>query len=308
MHLLRLIGSICLILLAIRNNEPLTCLGLDVPTFFWQKKRGTAYSSSASAENDKNDNKIINNVRKNKHQGQAILLSSICALTGKEEYEFGDLARWLDHLAREKVQELAVASATNHHHHHHHHGNITKTENLGRFRYLFQHPYVNMLKQTKVVLLVWLVRIVVVFQWEAHVLKYLPNMLLIEMVHQCFNNASVRPKILRVISTEMDHRINNLLEHYHFGDLTRGTIHNVKLSQQAVIKLTGAQQSDYVFGDISKHILMQALERHEKQNASSRATSDVKNTKRADMTHTLIQKQIDFIDQMQANQSNRRRK
>jgi hypothetical protein len=247
----RFLGCLCCFVLIFMPDDSAPCLGLMISPIFRQKKERDANFSSSfsfpSADHHCNEKVIRRQQPKNmakQHHGQAVLLLHICSLTGKQdEYEFGDLTRWLDQQARDELSENLQHRHFMPHDDHQYPNKsssstsascVTKTEqqHWSPMRYSsFKYSRLHLLNHAKVVLLVWAVHVVLEFHCESMVLQHLPNAVLIEIAHLCLSNtAGIRARILRVVSTEMDHRIQSLFSadhhhsEYHFGDITRGTI------------------------------------------------------------------------------------
>ena len=164
---------------------------------------------------------------------------SVNTLTGKADYEFGDLTRWLDAHARSTVEDLMHRSESSHHgsnrrdgfhRHSEFHSSATLTGLFRLFRSL---------------LLAQIIKIVIEMGWERQVLTKLPIKLLMDLLKMCVAQPA-RPKIIRVVAMELDKRIKSALVgdvNYQFGDLTK----------RSILRFTG--KSTYQFGDITRTLL-----------------------------------------------------
>ena len=106
-------------------------------------------------------------------------------MTGSEEYHVGDLTKWLLQNTQEQVHQELDETATQ----------LKRTMTFLTQRLIRFRSY----------LLVQIIRVVVKFQWERHVLRLLPTTTLLDIVSAAMEQEA-RPAILRVVSTELDKR------------------------------------------------------------------------------------------------------
>jgi hypothetical protein len=187
------------------------------------------------------------------------------SVTGKKDpYEFGDLTRWLDKTARSEVKEVESEVK----------GFYKIARKLRGFKRRSTEEEdgaddqvsdvmsvaIGVFAFLRSITLVNSIRLVLKLGLERPVLRRLPTIILMELVHLILDG-DYRPLILRVVAMELDKRFKIAVlgdEDYQFGDLTK----------KALTKFTGKNQ--YEFGDITKRI----LERAEARKTSSSAYSD----------------------------------
>jgi hypothetical protein len=174
------------------------------------------------------------------------------SVTGKKDpYEFGDLTRWLDKTARSEVKEVESEVK----------GFYKIARKLRGFKRRSTEEEdgaddqvsdvmsvaIGVFAFLRSITLVNSIRLVLKLGLERPVLRRLPTIILMELVHLILDG-DYRPLILRVVAMELDKRFKIAVlgdEDYQFGDLTK----------KALTKFTGKNQ--YEFGDITKRILDQ---------------------------------------------------
>lgn len=160
-------------------------------------------------------------------------------LTGKEEYEFGDLTKWLDLQARKKTKDSLLF--LNHDHRPHDDSSVEQATTP-------KQPFSLAARRFLQAIIVLAIRFVIKFGKERQVLRILPTGLLIQILQLCIDRHEL-PKLIRVVSTELDERVKYALtgdKKYRFGDLTR----------RKLFEFTGKRS--YQFGDVTRTILERA--------------------------------------------------
>jgi hypothetical protein len=208
------------------------------------------------------------------------------SVTGKKDpYEFGDLTRWLEAEVRSEVKEVESEVKGFY--------KVAREIRGAKRRRTFmededgKNDQVSDLMNVafgvfavfRSITLVSIIRLVLKLGIERPVLRRLPTIILMELVHLILDG-DYRPLILRVVAMELDKRFKIAIigdEDYQFGDLTRRT----------VSKFTGKNQ--YEFGDITKHI----LERAEARKTSSAAYSEKATATYKDQN----QKELDVLEE-----------
>jgi hypothetical protein len=189
------------------------------------------------------------------------------SVTGKKDaYEFGDLTRWLEAEVRSEVKEVELEVKGFY--------KIARQITGAKRRRTFREDEDGKNDQVsdlmnlafgvfavfRSITLVSIIRVVLKLGIERPVLRRLPTIILMELIHLILDG-DYRPLILRVVTMELDKRFKLAILgdlDYQFGDLT----------QKTVSKFTGKNQ--YEFGDITKRI----LERAEARKTSSSAYSE----------------------------------
>jgi hypothetical protein len=197
------------------------------------------------------------------------------SVTGKKDpYEFGDLTRWLDTTVRSEVKEVEsevkgfykIARKIRGDKRRH---TITMEQGDGEDAQMssFMSVAFGVFAFLRSITLVSSIRLVLKLGIERPVLRRLPTIILMEIVHLILDG-DYRPLILRVVAMELDKRFKIAIlgdEDYQFGDLTKKTL----------TKFTG--KNEYEFGDITKRILQRAEVRKTSSSAySEEATATYK--------------------------------
>jgi hypothetical protein len=193
---------------------------------------------------------------------------SVNSVMGSTDYEFGDVTRWLDtkarstltaqgdspNIVRNLLGKLRGRSASNQDDKDRYHfGDLTRSamsstnqdDKDDKDRYHFGDLTTKLLRFSWSYLLVYVVRLVVKLGLEGQVVTHLPSSILLDILHMCLAQ-DMRPKIIRVVATELDKRLKIFVmgdANYEFGDVTKRTVCN----------MTG--NDTYQFGDITKTIL-----------------------------------------------------
>lgn len=164
------------------------------------------------------------NEQKKGYQFGDVTKGLINSVTGKKEYDFGDLSRWIDAQAKNTAKEFTKKQE-------YEFGDISKeiTRRIRDGEYS---------QEDLMVLLKIVVTVGINFQPIA---RLLPVKALIQMLNLSMSQ-KLGDQIKHVLTMELDKRMKEMMT----GDIKE------ELSKQAIQKFTG--QDSYTFGDISKAI------------------------------------------------------
>jgi hypothetical protein len=187
----------------------------------------TADDSTKSGNiTDSNDGKTRSQNKKGYQFGD-LTERLINGVTGKDDYKFGDLSKWLDSQAKQKAKEFTSKEEYKF-------GDISRemVRKIGAGEYT----------QDDLLLLLKLI-LTVGIQFQP-IARILPVKALVQMLNLSMSQ-KLGDRVQHILAQELDKRMKEMMS----GDVKQ------KFTRQAILKFIGKEKETYQFGDITKSML-----------------------------------------------------